>query len=370
MRVVPVPVKGKFVKIKVPSELKDITLRQKCEFVELSEALLSSEADIEIFIGELQDRRFTLDMEGAELSKSEEEDWEIRELELRLDRSEKIRDQILAVTPKSQHNKIKSLDEISLEFLKRAILIVDQKDVAMISSFVLPDATIPDITRLEEKKESLNPKVHEKEIAEIDIKISKLKKGEFICLPAANVIFEAKMASDKVIEKYPKMPEDLVKILEEMDMTVQEFLQQSHEGLNPEELKQRTVSLKMIKEHFTRFKSGKIRSAANLLSHVCVPYGEQYDYSLAQERAEYFLDLNMETVEGLLAFFLIVSQSSTKNLQNYSKEMTGLISLNAQLNSREIGVGLQLSDWFYAHLLEKQKTNSSEKPPVVSTSNS
>lgn len=359
MKVIDVPDKGELVEFTIPDSFKEITLRQMCNYHQYTEELEEIDLKFADLRSDLEYRQMEVEMEGAELDVFELGDWEARECELLLEKSKAIRNQILSITPSSEHQKVNSLSHLALSVMRDMLMLPERQTADPIAEFYLPKGVIPDIQALEEKKQEFDPNVHIDEVAKIDVQINRIQEGKFLALPMAEVIFEAKLKVDKVLKTLPSMDESLLQVLEEKGMTLEQYVSESQDSMTPEELEEKIKHMQAIKTHWAMFKAKKVESAAALLSHVCVPDHTDYDYGLSEKRIPYFLDLDMHTVEGLLAFFLTTSMLSTTNTKNFfNRKGVGLISLNGLLSSKSYGGGGVLSDWFFDHLQENQKTNS------------
>lgn len=211
-----------------------------------------------------------------------------------------------------------------------------ESETPAISHFYFPEATKPDIEALErEKHEILSfysksnerlKKANKKPIAislkdnkriyEIDKQIEVLKIGRFNVLPAERIMFETRIHLDTIKKTLATIPPAVKANLDKSGVSLDQYIKELIHWEELETLKEKKERFKLeaeLKKYIREYESGICDRAAKIISHVCVPEGMTYSSSKASARTQHFLNLDMNTVDGILSFFLLLRKISTKD---------------------------------------------------------
>jgi len=286
------------ISINHPTSLADVALRQWQEYMNLGEK--------EEQIAEKHEQlEFIIDPE----------DKQILVAEIFIERIELARERIETITPKSEHLKLRNLGGEDLLVLEEAKLF-DPADEKPVARFVFPMGVQPDLALLKSKI----AKAGFFERRKLKKRYKELGEGKFVVVPVAELEFRAKMALDRIETKSRgKMPEELQQWMNEGGYTERELANKLMESAGtPEQERDRLKRTKLLNKYARELERGEFRSLHLLLSHLCIPEGEQYSPELAQERAEIFLDLPMDIVMGVRSFFVEARRISTLYTRMFS----------------------------------------------------
>lgn len=279
------------IQINHPTSLADVTLAQWQSYMDLGqreEEIMEKQEQLEFLI--------------------DQDDRGIMVAEIFLERIELARERIETITPKSEHEKLKELIAEDLLILESAKLF-DPSEEKLVARFEFPRGVQPDLDLLK----SRIARAGFFERRKLKKRYKELAKGKFVVVPVAELEFRAKMALDRIETKARgKMPEELQQWMDEGGYTERELANKLMEAAGtPEQERDRLKRTKLLNKYARELERGEFRSLHLLLSHLCVPEGEEYSPELAQERAPLFLELPMDTVMGVRSFFVQARQIST-----------------------------------------------------------
>lgn len=120
--------------------------------------------------------------------------------------------------------------------------------------------------------------------------------------PDRTIIFKSYL--DAIVKGLVHYPEDIEMITEFEWEGVVYKLPESRTILGEEQLGDNTIALQWTEvsdlEYFTQgLEGGKYEFAANIISILCLPEGEEYDEDVSLKRSEMFMDLPMNIVHGV-----------------------------------------------------------------------
>ena len=235
--------------------------------------------------------------------------------EIFLERIELARERIETITPTGEHAKLKELVAEDLLVLESAKLF-DPSEEKLIARFEFPKGVQPDLELLK----SRIARAGFFERRKLKKRYKELALGKFVVVPVAELEFRAKMALDHIETKARgKMPEELQQWMEEGGYTERDLANKLMEAAGtPEQERDRLKRTKLLNKYARELERGEFKSLHLLLSHLCVPEGEEYNPQLAQERAPLFLELPMDIVMGVRSFFVQARQTSTLYTKMFS----------------------------------------------------
>lgn len=308
---------GDLVEFHIPSSKKEITLSQLLEKIKLEDELgqLESELlELEMYLsfGDKNGEAYT------------EEDFNIDSALKQQQIFLLYADMLKIFLPEPQHEYLYKIPYAELGILSGHIMKgyeEDQGEVEPEFSFVSHEICSIDIEKYKEELKSLSRLYDWKKVRDIKKRIKVLKRGVVMAVPARQVMLKTRIVTDKIQENYPKMSEDLQKSLDvkSEDMTHEELVKlykdiKGTEFKSLKEFKSLNDQSRAIARYFKKYEEGYYESASKLLSHICVPITEDYDYKMAEARSDKFNSLTLDVVDSLLAFFLLMRDSLTASM--------------------------------------------------------
>lgn len=330
---------NKPVRFTLPSDLSEVTLGQIIENAEIEKGILdleNSAEELKMFF------EFGMDSNGNEYP---EERFNMDYAKANEDIFIKYAEQLKIFLPEHQHKHLYEIPFGEIGIL-RSQLNFDQDIDSVVDLefyFISHDICSYDIDRLSKELSNTSIIFERKKYFKTKKILKQLKEGKVIAIPAKDVLFKTRVITDKIQETLPSIPDHVKKIVEEHGSELsQEGLVALYRKLHEEntfttlkKFQETNKQSRAISKYFKDYEEGFYKSSLKLLSHICIPLPLDYDYSHAEERAEYFRKLDMLTVKKLLNFFLFMRNSLTKDMGSSSRLQKTLLqrSLNNFLNN-------------------------------------
>jgi hypothetical protein len=307
------------VTLRYPKTIYDYTLRQLIDIQKFDLELLDPNSEIEelelyLMMGEKDGEPYT------------EEDFIMDSYGLNYSVALKILEQIKLLCPTVTQEELDSIPQETLveEYLKRPRpKYIDEEFI--ITEFIFPEACKPDLENLQAEYEAFLDALQESGTSnttdiikkkDYERRLESLKEGKFILTPVKDALFQQYIHLFNLRKMLPSVPEEITKQMEENDQTFEEYAASlAYDNLKtPKEIFEAHRQKQAIKSYLQDYENKRYEAAADIVAHIAVPINMDYDYDAAEARKQYFLDLDVGTLHGILCFFLFIqSVSKSKN---------------------------------------------------------
>lgn len=307
-----------------PDQLTEITLGQLLEKSRLEE----EKADMDGYVMELMMyKEFGEDEDGKEFG---EDEFNLAFVPV----SEKIYDNIISqlslFLSTDQARQLEDIPYTELPLLLEDLVFEQEVDEVKDPEIIFTSHEIcaVDIKRINQtlKDEYLLPEEEQK----LKFELQTLQKGKLILIPAKDVMFQSRIATDNIQKQLPQIPKEIREDMEEEGLSMVDLYNKiiNTEYTSIKQYKQHNRRAKAIASYVKKYETGYYDMAPKLLSHVCIPVGLEYHFEHAEARSEAFKTLDVFLVKQLLAFFLHMNDLSTDGTMWFSKSLKKLLLKN------------------------------------------
>ena len=242
---------------------------------------------------------------------------EILQAEYNIDKYDLIKEQLLLFKLHKEEDlqKLHRLDWLAAKMN----IICEFQEFTPGSVIIIPDANTEQIKDLQKELED-TPKSNKNKRSEIQLRIARLSKHEFILLPVQQAIFATKARTDALRKQLPKLPESISKDREKQPeeyqknlelyiQKVQSEIDKADLDLTQREAKELLSLNRNIKRWQAETELTVYTLADKFLTHLLIPVDEEYSSKYAEARLPYIKKLTMDKVMPMVNFFLQVLKS-------------------------------------------------------------
>lgn len=297
---------GKGGKIKFRNSTSELTLEEYTNFAEWDFQISKIESELSniqalVAIGELT-----------------EDDAELEEAQFYIDRDEFILKICTLLVTRTYRNIIKSMSPKD-RFLMKSKLLLLEENYEIGIEVKIPGVNTPLIKSLQEQLVKLDKVLHKREIFELKQRIKALSTHKLVCLPVQKAVFAVRMKNDSSRKKISKFPEQLETYLEDNRLEngskikaeeLGQHLVDTYSESSIEEQKEILKLHKVLREHRVKTDYELIQIIPEILAHLMLPMGEEYNFAVAQSRLPYMKKMRANVALGLINFIYAVLQIS------------------------------------------------------------
>lgn len=306
-----------------PSSLEDITLGQYLDKKDLyleRDELEQRIRDVEMF------KEFGYGEDGEEYT---EEQYAVDYAKANQEYFVNLLKILKIFVPEEQHPQLTSIPYYKYLDLVHKLDTIELSEVDISSNvegadilFICKEAAQYDIDRLKNELKDLSWLSDFKKKLQIFHKIKTFKSGRFIVEPVSRQAFQQKIFTDSVERELPTVPASIQKDRDELvsegkNGTLEEvyskYIQEDASTLD--ELMQKNRKIAALGRFFRLYKEGQNQVGLKIISHIAVPYGEEYNYEYSEQRSEGFKHMKMSEFKKIMDFFFTLKRLWKSSLE-------------------------------------------------------